>query len=85
MLTSFSSPAGELGHHAEAAVGDGGRTPAAVRRLLLASERLLGRGGRPGHHEQPAGRDQRGQIRSCLKKKKQIQKIEEEESEAGVG
>lgn len=54
-------PAGESGYYAEAAFGDGHRAPAPVR-LQLAAERVLGRGGRPRHHEQPVGGDQRGQI-----------------------
>lgn len=49
-------PAGEPGDYAEAAFGDGHRAPAPVR-LQLAAERILGRGRRPRHHEQPAGRD----------------------------
>lgn len=54
-------PAGESGSHAEAAFGDGHRAAASAR-FQFAPERVLRRGGRPWHHEQPAGRDQRGQI-----------------------
>lgn len=54
-------PAGESGYYAEAAFRDGYRTPAPVR-LQLTSEWVLRRGGCPWHHEQPPGRDERGQI-----------------------
>ncbi|XP_015218184.2 potassium channel subfamily K member 12 isoform X2 [Lepisosteus oculatus] len=46
------------GDHAEAALGDGQWLPA-DRMRQLAAQWLLRRGGRPGHHEQPAGGDQR--------------------------
>lgn len=53
---SLSPPAGESGYYAEAAFGDGHWAPAPVQ-LQFTSERILRRGGRPWHHEQPAGRD----------------------------
>lgn len=56
MIFFLSLPLGELGHYAKAAFGDGSREPAPVQ-LQFTSERLLGRGGCTGHHEQPPGRD----------------------------
>lgn len=53
---SFPFPAGESGYYAEAAFRDGHRSPAPIQ-LQFSSERILGRGGRPWHHEQPTGRD----------------------------
>lgn len=63
MLISLclSLPAGKSGHHAEAAFRNGHREPAPVE-LQLQAERIFRGGGSPWHHEQPTGRDQRGQI-----------------------
>lgn len=61
LLLCVCFPSGELGYNAEAALWDGHRAPASDQ-LRLPSEWFLRRCGRPGHHEQPAGRDQRGQI-----------------------
>lgn len=61
LLPLFCLSTGQPRYYAETAVGNGRRSPTPVQ-LEFTPEWILRRGGRPWHHEQPPGRDQRGQI-----------------------